>query len=58
MIMSAATTTIVIGKQHATGLLEGLRLRLWQGFYRFFEQLPEQHGDVDPEVLKRVPVPI
>ena len=56
--MSAATTTIVIGKQHATGLLEGLRLRLWQGFYRFFEQLPEQHGDVDPEVLKRVPVPI
>jgi hypothetical protein len=27
-------------------------------FYRFLEKLPEGHEDVDPEVLKRVPVPI
>ena len=27
-------------------------------FYRFLEILPEGHGDVDPEVFKRVPVPI
>ena len=27
-------------------------------FYRFLEMLPEGHEDVDPEVFKRVPVPI
>jgi len=27
-------------------------------FYRFLETLPEGHEDVDPEVFKRVPVPI
>jgi hypothetical protein len=28
------------------------------GFYRFLEQMPEGYEDVDPEVFKRVPVPI
>jgi hypothetical protein len=27
-------------------------------FYRFLEMLPEGRKDVDPEVFKRVPVPI
>lgn len=27
-------------------------------FYRFLEMLPEGHKDIDPEVFKRVPVPI
>jgi len=27
-------------------------------FYRFLKMLPEGHKDVDPEVFKRVPVPI
>jgi hypothetical protein len=27
-------------------------------FYRFLRELPERYEPVDPEVLKRVPVPI
>ena len=58
--MSAATVVIAAGKQHAKSSrpLAGLRDRLRARFYRFLEQLPEHHQDVDPEVLKRVPAPI
>jgi hypothetical protein len=31
---------------------------VWGKFYRFLNQLPERYEPVDPEVLKRVPVPI
>lgn len=31
---------------------------LWGKFYRFLNQLPDRYEPVDPEVLKRVPVPI
>ena len=60
MIMSAATITIAAGEQHARSNrpLPGIRSRLRASFYRFLEKLPEQHGDVDLEVLKRVPAPI
>jgi hypothetical protein len=27
-------------------------------FYRFLEQLPEHHDDIDVDVLKLVPVPV
>jgi hypothetical protein len=38
--------------------LTGLRARLRSKFYRFIHELPERYEPVDPEVLKRVPVPI
>ena len=38
--------------------LGGLRVRLRSKFYRFLHELPEGYEPVDPEVLKRVPVPI
>jgi hypothetical protein len=32
--------------------------RLWKKLSRLLGKLPERYADVDPEVLKRVPVPI
>jgi hypothetical protein len=60
MIMSATTIAIAAGKQHARSSRPsaGPTARLRARFYRFLEQLPEHHADVDPEVLKRVPAPI
>jgi hypothetical protein len=58
--MSAATIAIPAGERYErphqplSALLRSLRAR----FYRFLENLPERYPDVDPEVLKRVPVPI
>jgi len=38
--------------------LAGRRAHLARKFYRFLNQLPERYEPVDPEVLKRVPVPV
>jgi hypothetical protein len=60
MIMSAATIAVAVPGRHAIKRrpLEGLHSRLLSRFYRFLEELPERYEDVDPEVFKRVPVPI
>ena len=62
-IMSMSTVAsfaAAVGTAH-NGLVEALanlRLRLRARFYRFLRELPERYDPVDPEVLKRVPVPI
>ena len=38
--------------------LTGLWAQLAAGFYRFVEKLPDDCEDVDPQVFKRVPVPV
>jgi hypothetical protein len=55
------TITAQIAEPHA-GVLQ-LRARtwwqrLWNKPSRLLGKLPERYADVDPEVLKRVPVPI
>jgi hypothetical protein len=35
-----------------------IRSDLLARFYRFLNNLPERFDDVDPEVFKRVPVPV
>jgi hypothetical protein len=54
--MSAATIAVT----HATPSrsLTDIGSQLRVTFYRFLEKLPERHKDIDPDVLKRVPVPI
>jgi len=57
---TAASKAAVLASPH-NGLLQalaGLYLRLRAKFYRFLRELPERYDPVDPEVLKRVPVPI
>jgi hypothetical protein len=57
---TAASFAAVVATAH-NGLLEALanlRLHLRARFYRFLHELPERYDAVDPEVLKRVPVPI
>jgi hypothetical protein len=58
--MSAATIAIAVGERYARSAspLTGLSFRLRARFYKFLEKLPERYPDVDPEVFKRVPVPI
>jgi hypothetical protein len=59
---TAATTTFAItaGDRYASPIkpLVEFSLRLHEKFFRFLRELPEGHEDVDPEVFKRVPVPI
>jgi len=63
--MSTATTfavavAVAVAAPHARPhkSLAGLRALLRTKFYRFLQELPERYEPVDPEVLKRVPVPI
>jgi hypothetical protein len=59
--MSTPTTlAVAVAARHdgRLGLLDGLGAQLRSKFYRFLLQLPERYEPVDPEVLKRVPVPI
>ena len=60
MIMSAAAIAVAVPGRHAIKRrsFDGLRSRLQSRFYRFLKELPERYEDVDPEVFKRVPVPI
>jgi len=59
--MGTTASTAIDRTERHTGtveLLTGLWHQLRARFYRFLEELPEKYQDVDPEVLKRVPVPI
>jgi hypothetical protein len=59
--MSTATTfavTVAAPLERPHRPLAGLRELLRTKFYRFLQELPERYEPVDPEVLKRVPVPI
>ena len=59
MIMSSiARAAGVASDWNPLGSLLGLWQQLSASFYRFLEELPERSEDVDPEVFKRVPVPI
>jgi hypothetical protein len=55
-----ASLTTAPSEPHAAGidLVSGLWSQVSARFYRFLAMLPEGHEDVDPEVFKRVPVPI
>jgi hypothetical protein len=57
---TAATLAITAGDRYASPIkpVVEFALRLREKFFRFLRELPEGHEDVDPEVLKRVPVPI
>jgi hypothetical protein len=59
MIMSSIVSAAVAASSRSplesmTDFWAGLSAR----FYRFLEELPERSEDVDPEVFKRVPVPV
>jgi hypothetical protein len=59
--MSTATSLAVAAvarHDRPSETLAGLRAQLRDRFYRFLEKLPERYEAVDPEVFKRVPVPI
>ena len=61
LIMSTATSfAVAAAAPHARSdkVLAGLWARLRTKFYRFLHELPDRYEPVDPEVLKRVPVPI
>jgi len=60
IMTTAATIGITAGDRYASPLkpLVKLSLRLRERFFRFLREVPEGHEDVDPEVFKRVPVPI
>jgi hypothetical protein len=46
-------------KQSSTrGAFAAFWLDIAARFYRFLNNLPERFDDVDPEVFKRVPVPV
>ena len=57
---TAATIAISAGDRYASPLkpLAKFSLRLLERFSRFLRELPEGYEDVDPQVFKRVPVPI
>jgi hypothetical protein len=59
MIMSSIARAAVAASSRSP--LESMT-DFWVGlsasFYRFLEELPERCEDVDPEVFKRVPVPV
>jgi len=56
--MSTATVAVADGHDKLFKPLGGLRAQLRAKFYRFLHELPDRYEPVDPEVLKRVPVPI
>jgi hypothetical protein len=59
--MSTPTTlAVAVAARHDGPLssLAGLGAQLRGKFSRFLRELPERYEPVDPEVLKRVPVPI
>lgn len=61
LIMSTAPSfavAVAARYDRALGPLAGLSARLRTKFYRFLHELPERYEPVDPEVFKRVPVPI
>jgi hypothetical protein len=61
LIMSATASLAIAGSERDRRSLEPLTdfwSRVSARFYRFFEQVPYGYEDVDPEVFKRVPVPI
>ena len=60
-IMSTPTTSVVAVRARQDRLLSplaGLGAHLRRKFYRFLRELPDRYEPVDPEVLKRVPVPV
>jgi hypothetical protein len=58
--MCAATIAVAVPGRHAIKRrpFEGLCSRLQSRFFRFLNELPERYEDVDPEVFKRVALPI
>jgi hypothetical protein len=59
MIMgSIARADVAANRQNPLESMTGLWAQLSARLYRFLEQLPERYDDVDPEVFKRVPVPV
>ena len=59
--MSTTASLAIAGSERHAGSLETLT-DFWSQvsarFYRFLEQMPDAYEDVDPEVFKRVPVPV
>jgi hypothetical protein len=57
---TAATLAIAADDRYAspTKPLVEFSLQLRERFFRFLRELPERYEDVDPEVFKRMPVPI
>jgi hypothetical protein len=57
---TSASLAIGGSERHADRL--GRLMELWSQvsarFYRLLEEMPEGYEDVDPEVFKRVPIPI
>jgi hypothetical protein len=60
IMSTAASSAVAVGNRHDRPFkpLADVRVRLRAKFYRFLHELPERYDPVDPEVLKRVPVPI
>ena len=58
MMSATARLATAESELHVLQLVSDLWSRVSVRFYRFLERLPEGHEDVDPEVLKRVAVPI
>jgi hypothetical protein len=59
MIMSSIARAAVAGTSRSPlESMAGLWAQLTASFYMFLEELPEGFEDVDPEVFKRVPVPV
>ena len=59
--MSTATSfAVAVAARHdrANKALASLRAQLRTRFYRFLQELPERYVPVDPEIFKRIPVPI
>lgn len=57
---TAPSFAVAVAARHEGALrpLAALSARLRTKFYRFLHELPERYEPVDPDVLKRVPVPI
>jgi len=49
---------VVARHDRANNVLAGLGAQLRARFYRFLQELPERYEPVDPEIFKRIPVPI
>jgi hypothetical protein len=57
MIMSSIAQ-VAVAAPSLSESLTGLWAQLAAGFYRFVEKLPDHSEEVDPQVFKRVPVPV
>ena len=60
-IMSTARSfavAVVARHDRPNTILADLGAQLRARFYRFLQELPERYEPVDPEVFKRIPVPI